>query len=476
MAEINLNNQHPDYQATSESRTRSRDLFEGWRAVKPKTVTYLFKEARETDPDYEVRLARAVVDNWVERIVLARQSVIFRKAVQRELSEALRLIAENVDRMGTKAESFFQEVCREAQIDGIRWVAVDMPVAPEKPFNSRAEEKANRHRVFFESVPANSVIDWEPGADGQLDWAVVQLSVAKPRPAAGQAVEVVGKYKVWYRDKWEVLVAGEKGAITVESTGPNTSGVVPLVPFFGVKRTDYSGWPVVDPLLEHIILIYNKRSDLDRSERVAAHPMPVFMAPEKPEFVNMSNGMWLDTTSANGNPVDAKMLEPSGVAFDSIRASIGLLEQTIRAHALAQAKKDSAQVESAEAQREYKENFNSSIRSASVLYEGSELRCWEIAALWTADKGLNTVKYNRDFDDAAIEQAMVKVLYELTGSKPAITTRTLLETLVKGELLDPTLDIDKELKDLESEEAQATAALAKSLVPVAQTMPPEPST
>jgi hypothetical protein len=475
MATVDLDHKHPDYIATTESRTRSRDLYEGWRAVKAATETYLFKESKETDDDYAIRLKRAVVDNWVERIVQARQSVTFRKSVKREIAGKLKPMLEDVDRNGTSAEAFFQQVAREAQIDGIHWVAVDMPVRPADGYPSAAAESAARHRPFFESIPSDAVIDWEVGPDKKLIWIVIKMSTPTPRLAAGTSYEVKPKWKVWYRDHWEVLVAGEKGA-TIEAEGPNTSGVVPLVPFFGVKRTDYSGWPVVDLLLEHIILIYNKRSDLDRAERVAAHPFLSILSPVKPDFLNMTNAFWLNTADAAGITVDVKILETTGVAFDSVRASIDDLAHTIRAHALAQAKKDSAQVESADAQREYRENFNSSLRSASVLYEASERQCWEIAGLWAKDTSEKKVDYNRDFDDSTIDQAMVKTLSELAGGRPVITRKTLLETLQKGELIDPQLNIEKELADLDSEDASAAQALAKSLVPVAATLPPEPLT
>lgn len=475
MAEVNYDNQHPDYQVTADARTRSRDLYEGWRAVKPKKTAYLFQEPREKDDDYAIRLKRAVVDNWVERIVQARQAVLFRKFVNRALPARLADIEEDVDRAGNSAEVFFQEVARQAQIDGIRWVAIDMPVAPEGGYLSQAAETAARHRPFFESIPAENVIDWEVGPDGDLVWAVIRLGVPTPRMSAGLPYETIPKWKVWYRNGWEVIVEGEKGPM-LESSGPNTSGVVPLIPFFGVKHTDYSGWPVVSLLLEHIILIYNKRSDLDRSERIAAHPTPVVMSPEKFEILDMSNGIWINTSKAAGVPVDVKILETSGVAFDSIRTSIGQLEYTIRAHALAQAKRDSAQVESADSQREYKEHFNSSIRSASVLYEASERQCWEIAALWSGESGAIEVTYNRDFDDSAIEDTMIFRLYELAGGRPVITRKTLLEALQRGEVIDPELDPEEELKRLDAEDGAVSQAFAKSLVPAAATLPPEPST
>jgi len=172
MAETNLDNEHEEYTATLDARTKSRDLYEGWSAVKAKTTTYLYKEPRESDDEYTVRLNRAVIDNWVEKIVQARQAVMFRKVPKRTLPAALEALATDVDRNGGSADSFFEAASFEAQVDGYHWVAVDMPKAPEAGHTSLAEEKASRHRPFFEQIPANSVPDWEVGPDGQLVWAV----------------------------------------------------------------------------------------------------------------------------------------------------------------------------------------------------------------------------------------------------------------------------------------------------------------
>lgn len=478
MADVNLDNQHADYKATLESRTRSRDLYEGWSAVKAKAETYLFKEPREKDEDYLLRVKRAVLDNWVEKIVQARQAVIFRKAPKRTLPKPVEAYINDVDRNGTNAGVFFEAAAFDAQVDGIHWVLVDMPQAPEAGHLSLADEKNSQHRPFFQHIPAANVIDWEIGADGAMLWAVITQSRAEERLVPGTEAQIVPQWKIWYRDRFELYEAGgdDKKKTALVSEGPNTSGVVPLVPFFGIKRTEQSGLPVVEKLLEHVTLIYNKRSDLDRSERIAAHPTPYVISPAKLELLNMANGFWICSKDAAGVPIEVGMLETSGIAFSSIRESIAGLVQTIQANALAQAKKDSAQTESAENQKEYKSTFNSSLRSASLGYESSERRCWEIFGLWIKTAAVaDSVAYNRDFDDRTIDEAMISRLLELAGGKPVITQATLLKALQKGEIIDPDLNVENEINALKTEEADAAEALAKTLVPVAESLPPEPS-
>lgn len=479
MAEVNLDNQHPDYQATLDSRTRSRDLYEGWRAVKANAETYLFREPREKDEDYLLRVKRAVLDNWVEKVVQARQAVIFRKTPKRTLPKAIEAYIGNADRNGTSAGVFFETAAFEAQVDGIHWVIVDMPQAPEEGHRSLAEEKLSQHRPFFQHIPANNVIDWEIGPDGAMLWAVVSQSRSTERLTPGVPASTIPQWKIWYRDHFELYEASadDKKKTALVSEGPNTSGVVPLVPFFGIKRTEQSGFAVVEKLIEHVTLIYNKRSDLDRSERIAAHPTPYVISPVKLELLNMANGFWICSKDAAGIPVEVGMLETSGVAFGSIRESIAGIVQTIQANALAQAKKDSAQTESADSQKEYKATFNSSLRSASMSYESSETQCWDIFGKWIGvPVPEKSVAYNRDFDDRTIDEAMIARLMDLAGGKPVITQATLLKALQRGEIIDPDLNVDQEIAALKAEEASATEALAKTLVPVADTLPQEPST
>jgi len=181
---INLSNQHPDYVATAGARRKSRDLYEGGDAVKARGKEYLYREKNETDDDYALRLKRAVLDPYVGKIVGARQALLFQKPVERTLPTRLAGWMEDVDRKGTRADTFFADAARDAQVDGVHWVLVDMPRL-EAPYPSAQFERQAGHRPFFEHVPGDAVIDWEVGPDQALLWAVVAQQTAALRPLAG---------------------------------------------------------------------------------------------------------------------------------------------------------------------------------------------------------------------------------------------------------------------------------------------------
>jgi hypothetical protein len=448
MADADLNTQHPDYVATEAVRTVARNLYDGAATVKAAGDTYLFQGDNETDSNYLLRSARAVYENYPAKVVNARMGLLFRKAPTRKLPPRLAEFENNVDKRDTSASVFFEGVVRNAQVDGISWVAVDMPTAPEAGFASKGEEAKAQHRPFFESIPAANVIDWEVDpVDNKLLWAVVTETEKAVRETPGVAAEDVTIHKVWTRTTWERY---EDDALV--SHGENTSGVVPLVPFFGIKNTDFSGWPVTRDIHDHAILIYNKTSDKDWFEYLMAHPVAYVIGPKKPERFDTGQGFFVDSSQAGSAQISLGYLEPSCSGLASIQESIDRLVESIYQIALAQAKKDSAQVQSADSQREDRHEFKSSLISTSLAAESAESQAWQIMAIWAGDTGAIEVSYNRDFDDASIDSGMISIMSGLVASDQ-LTLKTFLETLQAGEQLPPTFDVAAELAALEQQRA-----------------------
>lgn len=466
---MNLDTQHPDYRATAAVRKRARDLYEGEGPVKAAGQAYLYKEKNEDDESYNLRLKRAVLDPYVRKVVEARQALLFSKPHDRDLPAKLAGWLDNVDRRGTPASVFFAEAANEAQVDGIHWVGVDLPRVPAAGGYVTLRDEADAgHRPFLEHIPAQAVIDWEIGVDDTLLWAVVKQQHQTQRPAPGVAAESVPQWKVWTRDSWQLyeLSKDVPGSYALVGEGPNASGVVPLVPFFGIRRSDYSGWPVARSILGHVTLIYNKMSDMDWFERLSAHPIPYIIAPEEPTQLDANKGLWIKSSSS-GAAVAIDYLETTGASFNSLRDSIGEIQGKIYAIALAQAQKDTAQVQSAEGQREDRKIFASSLKAASSLLEASERQCWEVMARWVGvEIDEIHVNYNRDFDDRLIDAQMLATLNSLVDSQ-LLTARTFLEMTKEGEILPANIDIDTELAKLREEQASNTAATLTQLRNVA---------
>jgi hypothetical protein len=450
---MDLNNRHTDYIATMDARAVGRDLYAGSSAVKARGTTYLYQGKNESDEDYAVRKQRAVFDPYVEKIINARQALLFRKQHTRNIAGPASAYIDNVDRKGTPADVFFQRVARDAQVDGAHWVAVDMTALPDGGYVSEAAERAAGHRPFFEAIPADNVLDWSVGDDLMLDWAVISTARQTAR-AFGEPQETVPQWKVWTRNTWHVFEHDDDGQYAQVAEGVNTCGRVPLVPFLGNKYSNYAGVPVCTPIFDHVLAVYNKTSDMDWFEYLSAHPIPYMIAPKKPEKMDVLKGIWLESLP-NGAPITVGYLEPTGAGFNSHRESIRDVQARLYAIALAQAQKDTAQVQSAAGQREDRHIFTSSLASISRQYESSEKGCWNLAALWLKRPAEHEIHYSRDFDDSTIEAAIIGALASMVEME-VLTRKTVLKSLVDGELVDVE-DIEVELEEARKESEQRSA-------------------
>jgi hypothetical protein len=470
---FNLDNLHPDYIETTASRTKGQDFYEGGDAVNNAlTDTYLIKGANETDAKYARRQRRAVFTPWIEKIVTARQALLFRKPAMRELPARIDPFVADVDAIGTPADVFFQDVAKWAQVHGARWVLVDAPQTPPTGYQSKADEQRAGFRPFFQQIPAGSVIDWDIGDDRKLLWAVIRETYIPTRANPGTTLTTKQRWKVWTRQTWHTYESSSgnestgivRGSYAEVASGANRIGAVPLVPFLGIRYSDFAGYPVCRPVFDHVRAIYCKWSEMDWNEHLCGLPIPLAFGPSRPEQIDAWSGMWFKT-EPGGAAVDARYLEPSGAGIAAMRQTISDLESQIYEIALAQARKDSAQVEAANSQKEDRLIFSASLKDASRQYESGEQLCWELAARWANDANKCSIRYPRDFDDRTIVSTMLQGLLSMRDSG-VITSKTLLQTAIDGELVaveDPVAELKAAQDEADKRSASATSATLDAL-------------
>ncbi len=464
--EQNFLNKNPGYLLTENSRLKSRVLFEGSELVKSEDYIedFLYKEKNEDKNDYKFRVKRAVLDPWVNKIVSARQALLHSKAHKRELNTEIDFYRGDVDLQNTSAAEFFFDVSENSQIDGIHWVEVnmtnkillDLEGNPIK--KTAADDLEINHRPYFNPISGFNVLDWGEDDDSNLDWVIIYEPVsirAGDKEPWGYPIYKKDQWRIWTKSFW-IIYELEEGyenktpKYRVVDTGINPTGEVPVVPFYGIKVENNVGNPVAYSVLDHIILIFNKDSDLDWFERLASHPIPYTIGPLKPSKIDASKGIHLQVTETI-NSASIGYLETSGTGFASLKDSIQDLRYRIFSVMLNQAKKDSAQVQSADSQREDRRIFATSLKSMAQSHEHSEQRCWKLFYKWMKElKTLNNevaeIEYNKDFDDSIIEKELIDSLSTLVD-KNQYPVDLLFSNLKKGELIpsDMTLEEYKQL-------------------------------
>jgi len=270
----------------------------------------------------------------------------------------------------------------------------------------------------------------------------------------------VPQWKIWTKYGWFVYqeLDAKKGPKLIDM-GIHELGVVPLVPFYGIKYSDCIGLPAAYGVLDHIISLYNKESLADRYEEVSCHPIPYTIGPKPPAKIDTGKGIHLPTIPDHPIP-HIGFLEPNGSSLQIIRDSRIDLRYRIISIALGRARKETAQVQSGESIKQDRKIFSGELVNASIGYEQSEKRCWQIFALWLelvksideADS-LIRISYNRDFEDEMFDPSLITTLRELVLGE-MLPLRTFLELLVSGEILPAGTNVEELLEVLHKEMAE----------------------
>lgn len=483
--ELALDQTHRDYNRVNAVRVMSSHLFAGEHVVKAQKKTYLYQNETESAKAYERRWKRAYYDNWLLPGILARMSLIWEKMPTREKFGAIDLFIKDVDGRETTSDVFMMGVTEAALVEGLRWVLVDKTAPPDQLRGtelSLQQEKDFKIRPYFRSIPGCAVLDWDIGNDRQLLWAVVaQSREQKPGPGLGSLL--VPQRMVWTRKEWVLYEPPEsalremtsrqkinylrKTGLDPETVQVNPSGswvevrrgmhplnAVPLVPFYGIFESDFVGWPVTKDILGHCIAIYNKASDRDNAEFKTNSPVPYVIAEKNPERLTVAseNGIFLPPTKDVPNPSIA-YLEHTGAGIQAGRESERDLIKRIFEIQLQSMKGDTRQVQSANSLKQESKLFHASMSMTSSRFEMSEVQCWRLWWRWQAASGdfPGTVVYQKDFSDQLIDEAMIRSLSDMV-ERLQLSRKTLLEILQGKEVLPPSVNVQSELTQIESDQ------------------------
>lgn len=412
---------HPDYSESYQRRGLALDLYEGGRRVE-ENPAYLIRHPYETQKQYDIRFQRATYRNFAAPIVDVFASFINEGRPQRVLPAKLEGMQENVDRLGTKANTFFADVTRLAAAGGIRFVQVD--AEPQAGVTqAEAEEAGRRQWPYFISLDPTEVWDWEIGADG-LDWVVIHGAGME-----GNAPFTKGtRYEtltVWTRTEWtryrretdSTAKAGTSLGWKEYDRGINPSGLVPIVPFTfeDTAGSIMSGVPATDDVLSLVLRIYRRDSELDKMLFDRAVPLLNVggVSQEHWDTFVVASSNALMSTEPGG--ITAQYVEPSGTAFQAQAEALARDEASVREIALRMVRPQSAVGESAESKAIDKTQLDTQLASFARRSGSAEALCWKLAARWLGAKedGIEA-KYNESYD---VGEATVKIKGKEPGKK-----------------------------------------------------------
>jgi len=415
---------HPYYKEQLPKYLLWKALYEGNEAIET-NKGFLPRHPFESDKQYNIRLKRATYRNFAKPIVSVFSSSIWRKKPNRDIPGLEKLI-DDVDRKGTHANSFFQNIDRKAATSGVQFILVNSSKPPKNAeIRSLADEKRFNIRPYFVPIDPLSIIDWgfvedEITGEEKLDYIVIE-SLKTTDTGAFQEHKKEIQYKVWTRTNWETYIFDEKDKMIKkldipDSEGTHPCGEVPIIPCYFEEYAPMVGKSSLSDVARLCLRIFWRDSEYDKSLFDTAIPLLLlkgFDENDRNLFIkSSSNGIWGD------GDCDGKYVEPEGRAFEAVRQALLDDEKSIREIALRMLRPDSKVGESAESKKIDKLQLDSQLGIFAYNCEEAEKKCWELAAKWLKNsKSKIEVNYNKDFDIDQISSDLVKALMELRNNQ-----------------------------------------------------------
>lgn len=432
---------------------------------------YLKQEVGEPSSAYRDRLERSTYTPIFRDSIKAYAGLLSRFQLI-DVPPSMLLAEQNIDRQGSSIYSFLNNCDQLAIRDGGVFVIVDMPPSPSEGENYIDEKRSNR-LPYLVQVERKDLINWSVDyVNGRevLRHATVRQLRSIPTKGYGSVIEpvylvmkpgLVQTVRLERRDNYWIQVTED----TVETSLP----VIPIkwysasTPKFGQGDLPMNG------LAELSIQHYQMRSDLQELLHKCAMPVPVRKgAPIGPSGRAAPLMLGPNTAVDLQENGDFLFAEPSGRSLERHQGEIQHLEALMDRSGLNFLHGSSVKTATEAALRssQISSQVNALIKNKASAFE-TVMKLWALYAgeftSLTTESGLaiNDSLINRPIDPSGIAQ-----LVNLRNAG-ILSRRTVLEELQRGNVIDPDLKIDAEIKRIEEEEGAVQPTVQPTLNPAA---------
>ncbi len=456
-----VDSQHVDYQKNLCLWARIDDVVSGQDSVKAKGEVYLPKvSSKQKNTKYEVYKSNAYFLEATGRTIDGLLGLVFRRAPATELPTALQGLKDNATLSGIPWNDFCQQV-----VEG---------VLSKARYGVLVEYSQERARPFVRGYEAEDIINWRC----EILNGVETLSLVVLREVEDEISEDGFEVTQCYRYRVLRLLEGvytqsvycqaktednqestywEETEISTPSVRGKFLTEIPFV-FFGPKNlTPYIEKSPVLPLVNANLAHYRRWAEWSLGLRMVALPTPYvtgYQSPEGSEPQEIGPDVMLEYPDPNAH---VGMMEVSGAGLGLIRQDLKDLEShmaNLGAQLLEQEKKEAEAAETLRLRQAGRSATLTTIASTGSL---GLTRVLQFAAQFLRqDPAKVRCVLNNDFFDAEMPTDKLTALVA-SWQQGAITRKTLVWNLKKGELLEENATVQDYLEELDAEERKIRA-------------------
>jgi hypothetical protein len=428
-----------------------RACLEGTSYLRLNAAQYLPQQPMELDDSWRGRVSRSVFTPLFQRVVRTAVGLIMRKPIMLDGDPFwTETFAADVDRMNSGLDEFVRNQLFLSIAFGHSSWLVDFPTG--EGIRTLRDQQEAQLRPYFVPVDGFQVLGFRQDARkdaGKLQQVRIKEVVSIPKGRFG--TEVKERIRVVEPTRWEIWERQDDGPVTwikIEE-GPIAIGEIPLVTTYSGKvGTLFSKPPMLE--LAHLNLAYFQRhSDLIQALHVAAQPIMVMAgydpSPDDKVGLSVNNAI---CTGPRGES-EIYYVEPSVSSFDSQRAELEGLADSIRSLGLAILTEEKSGVESAKAKALDRLDSNSILSVISKDLEKTLQQAFDLAGQYMGIEP-PVVSLDRDFDVEPIDGQMMTAINTLYQGG-LLDQETALRILDRGELFDDTIEVEDILDRAEIE-------------------------
>jgi len=418
-------------------------LMGGTSAMRAAGKTFMPKQPREDDEDYEYRLQTATLFPAFARTVSVMAGKPFSKeiAIGDDVPSSVLELLPNIDGQGRSMHAMLSDVMAEVMAYGFGGILIDYTRTAGR-VRTQADELAIGARPFWIHIRHDQILGWKTeSVNGVMELTQLRISETEEVDSSEFGTEVVKRTRVLTPGSWRLF--DEKGD-QIDSGDMVIDGI-PFVPFYGKRESFMVGTPPLLDLAWQNVKHWQQQSDQDDSARFARKRLLA--------FVGLDETTDLTTSSSHAIklPVggDAKVIQGSAESVTVGRSELDALEdQMIQTGAELLTATPGTRT-ATEAANDAEAN-KSDLQRIVENFEDSIDQCLQFTAQWLGESDGGHATVFKDFAAGGLSEASAQLLLSLQQGG-AISKETLIREQQRRGVLSPDLDPAKELQAVSDE-------------------------
>lgn len=443
---LNMNIEFQDIEMMKQKKYLKivNDMYAGFRVI-GEDPSYLKRFNLEKDDDYNNRRQHAVLFNYFKKTINNLTSILVRKDASLKVNnEAYKYLESNIDNQGSSINSFLKGVAKNALIDGLTWIWADASVKDDETMLGK-----NRQQLFLKNVKMTDIVSIDTINNKghiELKQVVIKNIVKNYKNPFEFNYEI--RFIVLDKQSNSIYKKDNKGKYVLESSSENELGYIPLFPVYAEKTDVFkSEIPFLDLAflnLKH----YNALSNYDNIQSLACVPVPLLYIDNEAKSSDelVKNGLSIGASTAlifeDKTKFGFEWAQVDSSCLQELRANVKEIEDKMEAISFSVLSKQAFNT-ATEAEIADTQSGLFLIELANSLEDAFEKSFQAFSDYMNVEIDYK-LNINKDFNSRLLSKDYVLYLIDLR-SKGYISTDTLWDTLIRGEILKiDDYDIEKE--------------------------------